>query len=74
MSEPPEPHQRTVGRWLAAIIGLMFVAIAGYLALRPDNGTGAWIAAAILALLGIDALIAAVRARPSLIGRIGPLP
>jgi len=74
MSERTSFHRRTGPRWAAALVGLLFLGIAGYLALQPDNGVGTWIAVVIIGALGADSLIAALRARTSLLMRIGPLP
>lgn len=74
MSEPASFHRRAGVRWATALIGLLFLGIAGYLALQPGNGIGAWLAVLVIGALGADSLIAALRARTSLIMRIGPLP
>lgn len=74
MSERPSFHRSAGARWAGALIGMLFLGIAGYLALQPGNGMGTWIAALLIGALGADSVIAALRARSSLIMRIGPLP
>lgn len=74
MSERTPFHRRAGVRWATALIGVLFLGIAGYLALQSGNGIGAWIAVLIISALGADSLIAALRARASLLMRIGPLP
>ena len=77
MTDRSSLPRRTGVRWATALIGLLFLAIAGYLALQalqPGSGIGTWIAVLVIGALGADSLIAALRARASLLMRIGPLP
>ena len=57
-------------------MGALFVALAIAIVVLVDRpmGPGALSAAVVIAFLGIDALISAVRARRSVLSRIGPLP
>jgi uncharacterized membrane protein YczE len=57
-------------------MGALFVALAIAIVAVVERpmGLGALIAALVIGLLGIDALINAVRNRRSLLSRIGPLP
>ncbi|MDQ1242222.1 MAG: hypothetical protein QG550_1473 [Pseudomonadota bacterium] len=63
-------------RIVTGCIGALFVVLAIAIIAVADRPTspGALFAASIIALLGIDALISAVRATRSLLSRIGPLP
>jgi len=64
------------GRIATGCMGALFVALAIAIVVVVDRpmGSGALAAAAVIALLGIDALISAVRGKRSLLSRIGPLP
>ncbi|MCD6679877.1 MAG: hypothetical protein LT102_04350 [Burkholderiaceae bacterium] len=59
-----------------SLLGVAFVAIALYLLLRPHPSSlaGSLAAALVLGVLGVDALVSALRSRRSLLSRIGPLP
>ena len=63
-------------RIVTGCMGALFVALAIAIIAVVDRpmGAGALAAAAVIALLGIDALISAVRGKRSLLSRIGPLP
>jgi hypothetical protein len=63
-------------RIVTGCIGALFVALAIAIVAVVERpmGPGALIAALVIGLLGIDALINAVRNRRSLLSRIGPLP
>ena len=63
-------------RIVTGCMGALFVALAIAIIAVVDRpmGPGALVAALVIGLLGIDALISAVRARRSLLSRIGPLP
>ncbi|MDZ7653216.1 MAG: hypothetical protein U5L03_12055 [Burkholderiaceae bacterium] len=62
-------------RIVAATIGVFLLGIAGYLALtRSVSGAAGWAALMLIAGVGLDAVTAAILARPSLLARIGPLP
>jgi uncharacterized membrane protein YqjE len=69
------PSQSNVQRWAAACIGALFVlCAAAILALFPLSDWKAMLAVVVLLLLGVDALLAAWKARRSLLSRLGPLP
>lgn len=63
-------------RGVDAVFGVFFLTLAGAVVAYADAGTGAGalVVAAVLALLGADALLAARANRRSLLSRIGPLP
>lgn len=59
----------------AAVVGILFIGVALLiLALMPADTTWYHIAALIVAGLGLDAIVSAIRARRPLLSRIGPLP
>ena len=64
------------GRIVTGCMGALFVALAIAIIAVVDRpmGPGAMVAALVIGLLGIDALIGAVRGKRSLLSRIGPLP
>jgi hypothetical protein len=64
------------GRIVTGCMGALFVALAIAIVVVVDRpmGPGALAAAFVIGLLGVDALINAVRDRRSLLSRIGPLP
>jgi dolichyl-phosphate-mannose--protein O-mannosyl transferase len=71
----PHAVESTGQRWADACIGALLVGCAvAILALFPLSDWTAMLAMIVLLLLGIDALRAAWKARPSLLSRIGPLP
>ena len=61
---------------MTAAFGLLFVGIAIAIAYTSANDypIGAFLTAAVVGLLGVDALISAARNRRSFLSRIGPLP
>lgn len=63
-------------RGVDAAFGMFFLALAGAVVAYADvgAGAGALVVAAVLALLGANALLAALANRRSLLSRIGPLP
>jgi uncharacterized membrane protein YdcZ (DUF606 family) len=63
---------RVVGGCMGALFVALAIAIIGF-ADRP-LGAGALVAALVVGLLGVDALVNAVRSKRSLLSRIGPLP
>ncbi len=75
MSKPTESG-KSLGRWVTAAFGLMFVgiAIAIVYTSASDHPMGAIATAALVGLLGVDALVSAACNRRSLLSRIGPLP
>jgi putative Mn2+ efflux pump MntP len=67
--------QTTAYRVVTAVVGLVFVASAVLiLSMGASPDLKQWIAAAIIGLLGLDALVSAFRNKRSLLSRIGPLP
>jgi hypothetical protein len=69
-------HESKGSRIVTGCMGALFVALAIAIIAVVDRpiGLGALVAAIVIGLLGIDALISAVRAKRSLLSRIGPLP
>mgnify|MGYP006326401139 CR=1 FL=1 len=63
-------------RIVTGCMGALFVALAIAIIAVVDRpiGPGALVAAFVIGLLGTDALISAIRAKRSLLSRIGPLP
>jgi len=61
-------------RIVTAAIGLLFVVAAVVILFVADGSVKTWIAAGVVGGLGLDALVSALRARRSLLARIGPLP
>jgi hypothetical protein len=59
----------------AAVVGILFIGVALLiLALMPADTTWHHVAALIVAGLGLDAIVSAIRGRRPLLSRIGPLP
>lgn len=75
VSAHPDPQDR-LDRWVCAGVGLLFVGLAAAIAISSDGTAGGWAyaAAAVIGVLGAEALVAAIRGRQSLMSRIGPLP
>ena len=75
MNSPSDDSKRS-GRWVTAAFGLLFVGIAIAIVYTSANDypIGAFLTAAVVGLLGVDALISAARNRRSFLSRIGPLP
>jgi hypothetical protein len=65
-----------VDRLVTAAFGAFLVGIAVLSLVSADRSAraGASLVALVLGLLGVDALVAAVRGRRALVSRIGPLP
>jgi hypothetical protein len=63
-------------RWVDAGFGVFFIGLAVAVVVYADvpMGADAWAVAGILALLGVDAVLAGLAGRRSLLSRIGPLP
>jgi uncharacterized membrane protein YdcZ (DUF606 family) len=63
-------------RWVTGLFGgfLVVVAVVIVVSFGAGNRALAWIAVLVLAGLGIDAVIGALRNRRSVLERIGPLP
>jgi hypothetical protein len=69
---------RSVGsrnyRIVTAVLGLFFVMLAVAIVVVSDRSVGPLLAAAVVSVLGIDAIVSAFRNKPSLLSHIGPLP
>jgi len=61
-------------RIVNAVFGLFFVVLAVAIVVVSDRTVGPLLAAAVISVLGIDAIASALRNKPSLLSRIGPLP
>ena len=61
-------------RIVTAVFGLFFVVLAVAIVVVSDHTVGPLLAAAVISVLGIDAIASALRNKPSLLSRIGPLP
>ena len=59
---------------VTAVFGLFFVVLAVAIVVVSDRTVGLLLAAAVVSVLGIDAIVSALRNKPSLLSRIGPLP
>lgn len=67
--------EKTSGRLATAIIGTLFVLCAAWIFYEvPRTNIGGLICGGVIFLVGVEVLIAAVKGRPSLLSRIGPLP
>lgn len=64
----------TTYRPALAAFGLFFTAIAVAIVVVSELTFGPIIAAAVIGILGIDAIVGAYRNTPSILSRIGPLP
>ena len=74
MTPPSRGTLRTAGRLLALVLGLAFAASAWHVATIAGDGLMR-LGAGLIALLALDLMVAAVRARrPVITGRLGPLP
>lgn len=67
---------RSVHRLVTGAFGILLVVVAVLVASNSHatHRVGALIVAVVLAALGIDAMVAAIRARRAWVSRIGPLP
>ena len=72
---PVEQRSRT-SRVVTALFGAFFILLAVAILIWVDRSmiVGAVVAASAIGLLGVEACISAVRDKPSLLQRIGPLP
>lgn len=61
-------------RIVTAVFGLFFVVLAVAIVVVSDRTVGPLLAAVVISVLGIDAIASALRNKPSLLSRIGPLP
>jgi hypothetical protein len=59
---------------VTAVFGLFFVVLAVAIVAVADRTVGPLVAAAVVSVLGIDAIVSASSNKPSLLSRIGPLP
>lgn len=67
--------EKTSGRLATAIIGTLFVLCAGWIFYEvPRTNIGGLICGGVILLVGIEALVAALTGRSSLLSKIGPLP
>jgi hypothetical protein len=71
----PRQHSR-LDRIVTSAFGLLLLGLAIAIILLTEGGmsTGPLLVSAVLAALGLDALISVARNRRSLLSRIGPLP
>jgi hypothetical protein len=71
----PQPYSRTY-RVVTVAFSLLFLILAILIVMLSDSRTrfGSLLAAMLVGGLGLDALICALRNKPSLLSRIGPLP
>lgn len=68
-------RKRPLHRLVTAAIGLLLMGIAAYASFVAGlDGWGAVAVAAVLGLLGVQAIVAAWRGRVAWLARIGPLP
>jgi hypothetical protein len=74
-SSQPQQHSRT-HRVVTAAFGLLFLTLGLLIVVTSETPTspGPLLAAMLVGGLGLDALINAIRNKPSLLSRIGPLP
>ena len=61
-------------RFVTAAFGLLFALLAIAIIVVSDRTVGPLFVAVVLGSLGIEAIASALRNRPSLLSRIGPLP
>jgi uncharacterized membrane protein HdeD (DUF308 family) len=63
-------------RWVTAAFGVLFIGLAVAIVALPsiEMSIGPIVIAALLSVLGVDAVHGALRDRRSLLSRIGPLP
>lgn len=77
MAEKPDPLSSTKFRQIIGLLfGVFLVALAGFVAATSDasNRVGSIVVAVVIGGLGLDLVINTVRRKPSLLGRIGPVP
>lgn len=61
-------------RVVTGLAGLLFFGIALAIVFVTERTAGPLVAAGVLGVLGLDAVVASVRGKRSLLSRIGPLP
>ncbi|MEP7328637.1 MAG: hypothetical protein ABI777_05455 [Betaproteobacteria bacterium] len=69
-----EWQQSKMYRTVTGAFGTFFVILAVAIIAISEMAPGVAIAAFLLGVLGIDAIVAALRGKKSLLSRIGPLP
>jgi hypothetical protein len=78
MAEPAAGRKvaSKVERGFNAVLGLLLVVVAVWILVvtAPSPSIGEAIAALVTGGLGVDGLVSAIRSRPSLLSRLGPLP
>lgn len=73
---PTDERPRPFERWFALGLGLLLAGSGAYALVRfgTVGGLGYVVGAVVLAALGVEATVAAIRNRRSLLSRLGPLP
>lgn len=73
---PHDLHSSRTHRRVTAAFGIFLMAVALLIVAvsEPSNRLPGLLVALVLAALGVDALLSALRGRRSLVSRIGPLP
>jgi hypothetical protein len=78
MAEPAAGRKvaSKVERVFNTVLGLLLVAVAVWILVvtSPSPSIGAVIASLVAGGLGVDGLVSAIRSRPSLLSRLGPMP
>ncbi len=64
----------TTYRLVTAAFGLLFAIVGVVIVVVSDRTIGPMLAAAVIGILGVDAIVSSLRNKPSLLSRIGPLP
>ena len=75
--KPQQPpfYTRRVYRGITLLFGLVLLGVGGYVVLALEHSQ--WLVTGfgvILLILGVDAVIAAIRGKEPLVSKIGPLP
>jgi len=71
---PDSTSPSSTNRWVSAAFGAFLIVTAGLIVSVSELSLGPLAAAALIGLLGVDAVVSAYRKTRSLISRIGPLP
>lgn len=61
-------------RWVTGVFGVFLLAMAFAIVVFSDRSAGPLVATAVVAGLGLDALVSSIRNKPSLLSRMGPFP
>lgn len=69
-----DPLRSKTSRAVTAGIGLLFTGLATAIVLVSDRSAGPLAVAAVIGLLGLDAVVSAMRNKGCILSRIGPLP